>query len=107
MTARKALELGTIEGARSMGLDGIVGSLTPGKRADVIMVETRAVNMGGFLEDPSHLLIESALPEHVDTVVIDGRILKRNGRLTALDTKQAGQEARVALAGVRKRAAWR
>jgi hypothetical protein len=83
LTARRALELGTIEGARSMGIDEQVGSLKPGKRADIITVTTRALNMGGFA-DPAHLLIGSALPENVDTVVIDGRILKRDGKLTAL-----------------------
>ena len=83
LTARRVLELGTIEGARSMGIDQQVGSLKPGKRADIITVTTRALNMGGFA-DPAHLLIGSALPENVDTVVIDGRILKRDGKLTAL-----------------------
>ena len=66
-----------------MGIDQKVGSLKPGKRADIITVTTRALNMGGFA-DPAHLLIGSALPENVDTVVIDGRILKRDGKLTVI-----------------------
>ena len=45
LTARRVLELATIDGARSMGIDDSVGSLTPGKRADMIMVDTRAVNL--------------------------------------------------------------
>ena len=76
LTARRVLELATIEGARSLGIDDRVGSLRPGKRADIIAVTTRALNMGGFA-DAAHLLVGSALPENVDTVVIDGRILKR------------------------------
>jgi 5-methylthioadenosine/S-adenosylhomocysteine deaminase len=106
LTARRVLELGTIEGARSMGIDDKVGSLKVGKRADVIMVTTRALNMGGFV-DPAHLLIGSALPENVDTVVIDGRILKRGGKLTALSAERVVADARAALDGVRKRANWR
>jgi 5-methylthioadenosine/S-adenosylhomocysteine deaminase len=106
LTARRVLELGTIDGARSMGIDDKVGSLKPGKRADIIMVTTRALNMGGFA-DPAHLLIGSALPENVDTVVIDGRILKRGGKLTALSESQVVADARAALEGVRKRASWR
>jgi 5-methylthioadenosine/S-adenosylhomocysteine deaminase len=62
--------------------------------------------MGGFA-DPAHLLIGSALPENVDTVVIDGRILKRGGKLTALSESQVVADARAALEGVRKRASWR
>src|SRR5215216_7164073 len=46
LTARRVLELGTIEGARSMGMDDKIGSLTPGKRADLIMVSTRDINLG-------------------------------------------------------------
>jgi cytosine/adenosine deaminase-related metal-dependent hydrolase len=63
LTARRVLELGTIEGARSMGIDDKVGSLKPGKRADIITVTTRALNMGNFV-DPTHLLVGSALPEN-------------------------------------------
>ncbi len=106
LTARRVLELGTIEGARSLGIDDKVGSLKPGKRADIIMVNTRALNMGDFL-DPAHLLVGSALPENVDTVVVDGRILKQGGRLTTLSASQVAAGARSAVDGVRKRTKWR
>jgi 5-methylthioadenosine/S-adenosylhomocysteine deaminase len=106
LTARRVLELGTIEGARSMGIDDKVGSLKPGKRADIIAVTTRALNMGNFV-DPTHLLVGSALPENVDTVVVDGRILKRAGKLTSLSEAQVVADARAAVEGIRKRANWR
>ena len=106
LTARRVLELGTIEGARSMGIDDKVGSLKPGKRADIITVTTRALNMGNFV-DPTHLLVGSALPENVDTVVVDGRILKRAGKLTSLSEGQVVADARAAVEGIRKRANWR
>ena len=106
LTARRTLELATIDGARSMGIDDKVGSLRPGKRADLIMVTTRALNMGGFA-DPAHLLVGSALPENVDTVVIDGRVLKRSGKLTAMSEAQVVADARTALDGARRRANWR
>jgi 5-methylthioadenosine/S-adenosylhomocysteine deaminase len=106
LAARKVLELGTIEGARSMGIDDKVGSLRPGKRADIIAVTTQALNMGGFI-DPAHLLVGSALPENVDTVVVDGRILKRGGKLTALSAPNVVAEARRATDGIRQRANWR
>ena len=91
LTARRVLELGTIEGARSMGIDDKVGSLKPGKRADIVMVTTRALNMGGFV-DPAHLLVGSAMPENVDTVMVDGRILKQGGKLTAMSAVAGGRQ---------------
>jgi 5-methylthioadenosine/S-adenosylhomocysteine deaminase len=106
MTARKALALGTIDGARSMGMDERIGSLTPGKRADLIVISPHALNMA-VLTDPAHLVLEATGPENVDTVVIDGRILKRGGKLVALDASEVIAEARAALAGVRRRTNWR
>ncbi|HEY2226253.1 MAG TPA: amidohydrolase family protein [Xanthobacteraceae bacterium] len=106
MTARKALELGTIEGARSMGMDDTIGSLKPGKRADLIAISPNALNMA-VVTDPAHLVLEATGPENVDTVVVDGRILKRGGRLAALDSHKVVAEARAALAGVRERTKWR
>jgi len=105
LTARRVLELGTIEGARSMGIADKVGSLKAGKRADLITVSTRDVNLGVF-GDPAHMLVTAAQPSNVDTVVIDGRILKRGGKLTAMNTGQIVAEAAAANAALRKRADW-
>ncbi len=105
LPARRVLELATIEGARSMRVDDRVGSLKPGKRADLIMVSTRDVNIGVFT-DPAHMLVEAAQPSNVDTVVVDGRILKRRGKLTAFDTRQVVGQASAALTAVRKRGNW-
>jgi 5-methylthioadenosine/S-adenosylhomocysteine deaminase len=104
LTARRVLELATIEGARSLGLAGEIGSLTPGKRADLILVETGSPNLGVFT-DPAHMLVTAAQPANVDTVIVDGQILKRGGVLTMLDPAQVSTEARTALAGVRATAA--
>ena len=106
MTARTALELGTIAGARSMGIDDKVGSLKAGKRADLVMINTRALNMAVFT-DPAHLVVECTMPENVDTVVVDGRILKQAGKLIAVNTAQVIADAETAFEGVRKRTNWR
>jgi 5-methylthioadenosine/S-adenosylhomocysteine deaminase len=103
--ARRVLQLATSEGARSMGIADKVGSLKPGKRADLIMVSTRGINLGVF-GDPAHMLVTAAEPSNVDTVVVDGRILKRGGKLTALDGAQVVREAAAANLAVRKRAGW-
>jgi 5-methylthioadenosine/S-adenosylhomocysteine deaminase len=104
LTARRVLELATIEGARSLGIAAETGSLTPGKRADLILVETGGPNLGVFT-DPAHMLVTAAQPANVDTVVVNGRILKRGGSLTGLDAVQISRDARAALAGVLSRAA--
>jgi len=105
LTARRTLELATIEGARSMGIGDRVGSLKPGKRADIIMVSTRSANLGVF-GDPAHMLVTAAQPGNVDTVMVDGRILKRNGKLTAMNVDQIIKDAAAANAALRKRANW-
>jgi len=102
LTARRALEFGTIQGARALGIDHLTGSLTPGKRADLILVRTDSLNMG-FITDAAHLLVEATEPANVDTVVVDGRILKRSGKLTALDPEQVIADAAAALDEVGKR----
>ena len=106
MTARRALELGTIEGARAMGIEDLVGSLRPGKRADLIMISPNALNMA-VVTDLSHLVLEATTPENIDTVVVDGRFLKRGGKLTAVDPSEVINGARTALAGIRERTKWR
>jgi len=105
LSARRVVELATIEGARSMGIDDKVGSLKVGKRADLIMIDTRAPNLGVF-GDPAVMLVTAVQPANVDTVMIDGRILKRNGKLTAMNATQIAREAADANAAVRKRANW-
>ena len=103
LSARRALEMGTIDGARALGLDSQIGSLTPGKSADLIMVRTDRVNMGVFTE-PTHMLVEAAEEADVDTVMVDGRILKRSGKLTTLAPEQVIADAAASLDAVGKRA---
>jgi cytosine/adenosine deaminase-related metal-dependent hydrolase len=105
LSARRVLELATIGGARSMGLEAKIGSLVPGKRADLILVDTRALNLAVFTE-PAHMLVEAAQPANVDTVVVDGHILKRGGRLTAVDSGEVIAAAAQASADVRRRSGW-
>ena len=106
LASRRVLELATIMGARCLGLDREIGSLTPGKRADLIMVSLLAPNMA-VGPDPANLLVNSAAPANVELVVVDGRVLKRAGRLTHIDTRRALQEAAASLKAVRERANWR
>jgi 5-methylthioadenosine/S-adenosylhomocysteine deaminase len=97
--ARDVLRLATIEGARTLGLGSVTGSLTAGKRADVIIVSVDAPNIG-VLTDPARLLVTAAHPGNVDTVIADGRPLKRDGVLTGYDIAEVTRSARDALSGV-------
>ena len=106
LPARRVLELATIEGAKALGIADRTGSLKKGKRADIIMVGTRDINIGPFTE-PAYMLVDSAQASNVDTVMVDGRILKRNGRLTAIDAGKLMEEASAASQGVRQRANWK
>ena len=105
MPARRVLEIATIGGARSMGLDDKIGSLVPGKRADLIMIDTRAVNLAVFTE-PAHMIVEAAQPANVDTVVVDGRILKRGGKLTRVDSGEVVDAARKSYVDLHRRSGW-
>jgi len=103
MTAGQALAFGTIMGARSLGLGAVTGSLTPGKEADLILVDTDAPNLAVFT-GPAQMLVAAAQPANVRTVLCAGRFLKRDGALVTMDAAEVGAAARAALAGVRARA---
>lgn len=74
LTARDVLGWATIGGARSLGLGAITGSLTPGKRADMILVDPKAVNMAPA-PDPVAALVQSAEPADIRMVMVDGHVL--------------------------------
>ena len=84
LQARDVLRLATIDGARSLGLGAVTGSLAVGKRADLIVVSADSPNLG-VLTDPARLLVTAASPRDVELVIVDGQILKRDGVVTALD----------------------
>ena len=100
---RRILELATIDGARDLDIADRVGSLTPGKRADLILVRTNDLNVAPFF-NPALLLVQQAQPYNVDTVIIDGRILKYKGELTALDADEVVSKAAESFIAARKRA---
>jgi hypothetical protein len=66
------------------------------------LIDTHMAPLG----DPVTAIVRSAQPYNVDTVVIDGRILKRNGRLTAIDADEVTAQAAESLTGLKKRANW-
>ena len=99
LAAQRLLELATIDGARDLGIADRTGSLTPGKRADILMVRAKDPNIGPVI-DPAFALVYSAQPSNIDTVIVDGRILLRNSRFTAVDSEEVMREAAESVNGL-------
>jgi len=95
LTAEKALEMMTLEGARVLGLEREIGSLEVGKRADVILVKTGEPHLlpGGR---PAAQLVYSARGSDVETVIVNGKLLMENRKLLTCDEEGILCEAQAA-----------
>lgn len=89
---RRALEWATIGGARGLGLAATTGSLTPGKRADIIAIDKRSLNTMP-VRNIDIMLTHSARPADVELVMIDGVMHKRDKRLVGVDVAALLAEA--------------
>jgi cytosine/adenosine deaminase-related metal-dependent hydrolase len=105
LTTRKLVEMATIDGAEDLGFGDRTGSLTPGKRADLIVVRASEPHMGD-IGDPYDALVQLAQPSDVDTVVVDGRILRRKGVFTAFDYGKLLADAAQSVAALKTKANW-
>jgi 5-methylthioadenosine/S-adenosylhomocysteine deaminase len=96
LTVREVLEFGTIEGARANGLERKIGTLSPGKEADIILLRTDLINVMP-LNNAVGAVVTSMGPQNVDTVLIGGKVMKRAGQLVGVDfarLTRLGNEAR-------------
>ena len=84
LTSRDVVEFATIQGARANGLDRKVGTLTPGKEADVILLRTDRINVLP-INDPIGAVVRGMDSSNVDSVFIAGKARKRDGRLLDVD----------------------
>ena len=82
--SRDVLACATIVGAAANGLEDKVGSLTPGKQADIILLRTDRMNVTP-LNDPATAVVVGMDTSNVDTVLIAGRVMKRHGELLYVD----------------------
>jgi cytosine/adenosine deaminase-related metal-dependent hydrolase len=87
-TTREALESMTLGSAHAMWLGDSIGSLTPGKKADIILLRTTDFNIAP-LSDMVAAIVCGANSGNVDTVMVGGRIVKRDGKLVGIDTERA------------------
>lgn len=79
--AADVLRMATAEGAEALGLADEVGSLGIGKRADLVLLRADALNLAPVAHDPIGAVVTAAHPGNIDTVLVDGRPVKRNGQL--------------------------
>jgi 5-methylthioadenosine/S-adenosylhomocysteine deaminase len=82
ITSRQVLRWATLDGARVAGIGDRTGSITPGKKADLVIIETKSPNIAPVI-DPVGAVVCAADISNVDLVMVDGNILKRNGKLVA------------------------
>lgn len=106
----KVIEMATINGARGLGLDADIGSLEPGKKADLIAVRTDTPRMTPFFpQGPyfnlQHNLVHAVRGSDVDLTMIDGQVVVRDGQLVSQDLPDIIARARAVVPGLFKRRA--
>jgi 5-methylthioadenosine/S-adenosylhomocysteine deaminase len=85
--------MATMGGARALGLSGQIGSLEPGKRADLIVVDMRAPRQTPMYDPISHL-VYATRGDDVRTTIVHGRVLMRDRQMLSLDQAAVLREAR-------------
>jgi cytosine/adenosine deaminase-related metal-dependent hydrolase len=93
LTVRDALRWATANGAHAIGLEERIGSLTPGKQADIIVIGGSRLNMTP-MADPVGCLVAQANPSNVEHVLVAGRFVKRDGAIIGADLDAADELAR-------------
>ena len=103
LTARDALWMATREGARTLGLENEVGTIAPGRRADLIVIDRRRAHMATS-PDPWTAIVYAARGSDVRLTVVDGEILVDEFQLTKLDQAEVASEAAAAARALASRA---
>jgi 5-methylthioadenosine/S-adenosylhomocysteine deaminase len=98
----QVLRHGTIDGARALGIGNQTGSLSPGKRADVIVLRANDLNLAPINVADGQVVL-AAQPRNVEHVWIDGVQRKRDGELVDLDVNALVRNAQAAVAGLSER----
>jgi 5-methylthioadenosine/S-adenosylhomocysteine deaminase len=99
LPAEQVLKMATIDGARALGLEAITGSLEPGKRADLIVIDCRKPHLTPLYHPASHL-VYAARGGDVDTVVINGRLVMEKRELRTLDLERITADVRAIAAQI-------
>ncbi|HET7220357.1 MAG TPA: amidohydrolase family protein [Vicinamibacterales bacterium] len=103
LTAKDALWMATREGASALGLDDEIGSIEPGKRADLILVDRTPPHLAPDA-DPWSTIVYAARGTDVRMTLVDGEVLVEDGRLSHLDANEIAAEAAAAARALARRA---
>src|SRR6478672_11567514 len=103
LTCREILEFGTINGARCANVDGKVGTLTPGKDADLLMLKADSIDIWP-LNNAHGVVVNLMGPQHVEAVFIAGQVKKWRGNLVGVDMPRVLRSMQEARDGVLHRA---
>ncbi|KAI9746645.1 MAG: hypothetical protein M1818_000359 [Claussenomyces sp. TS43310] len=92
ISAEQVLEMATINGAKALGLDHVIGSLEVGKKADFVAIDMRHVHLQPYYS-PVSAVVYSVTGRDVELVVVDGREVVVGGKLRTMDEEQVWREA--------------
>jgi 5-methylthioadenosine/S-adenosylhomocysteine deaminase len=95
------LRMCTIEAARALGLEEITGSLEVGKKADIIVLDTKKPHLTPMYNPASHL-VYSARGSDVKTTIINGEVVMEDGRLLSLDLEKTMGDIRKIAESIRR-----
>lgn len=102
LSTRDVLRMATIEGARALGKEDRIGSIAPGKQADLVSINVADVSMTPLI-NPTAAVVHSAGRSTVSDVFIAGRHVKKDGKLVGVDSGKLHAEASRAAAGLLER----
>lgn len=103
LTVKDMLDFATLQGAKTANLDHVTGSLTPGKDADFIILDTNSLNMFP-INNPIGVVVEDAHVGNIDSVYVRGRAVKRHGKLVDVDIKALRRRMEASVDGLFERA---
>jgi 5-methylthioadenosine/S-adenosylhomocysteine deaminase len=105
LTVRDVIGFATINGARANRLDNKIGTLTPGKDADVIVLRADAINVAP-MNNAYSAVVQAMDTSNVDTVIIAGQVRKRQGQLVGVDMNRIRKQAQASRDYIVQRAGW-
>jgi cytosine/adenosine deaminase-related metal-dependent hydrolase len=105
MPALRVLEMATVRGAAALGMEDEIGSIEPGKKADIVLLDLRKPHSSpGACVDPVSRVVYSAHSSDVAMTMVDGRVVYGGGQLTNIDENEVLNRCDQAIVRLARRA---